>query len=585
MDVSIAGDRGGPAAGGERELTARALVAGALVGLLLAVVNVYMGLKTGWWDSGSITASILGFALLSFAARRSGVPPDARETNVVQTLAASVGAMPAAAGLLGPLPALALMRREPPGWLIGALGLALGALGVAIALALRKRLLEEEDLPFPTGIATAEVIGALHAGGSERRGRTLLGSAAAALAATWLRDGRPALLPGAFFWPGTVGGLPAASLGLGIAASPMMIGAGMLVGVQNGLSVLLGAVLAWALAAPVLVGRGLVAGASYTALAAWLMWPAVGLMLGAAAVALAGQAGTVAASLRDLGAARRGAGGADAGRRDRHRLLLLAGLAAVAVLWLGWRGFGLHPLVGALALALSLPLASVCARAAGRTDFSPVGDMGQLTQAVVGTLTVAGPAATIAAGAIVSGEAAQTGVSLWSLRAGSRLGASPRRQARAMLLGVAVGSLAAIPSYLLLSRAYGIGTAAFPAPVAARFKALAEVLAGGAAAMPEGAGWVAAAAFALGVLLEAGGRTRMARWLPSAGAMGVGVIAPAHYAFAICLGALLAAAWRKARPGPAGVHAAPAGAGLIAGESVMGLLVALLVAAGVMPAP
>ena len=211
--------------------------------------------------------------------------------------------------------------------------------------------------------------------------------------------------------------------------------------------------------------------------------------------------------------------------------------------------------------------------------------MGQLTQAVVGTLTVAGPAATIAAGAIVSGEAAQTGVSLWSLRAGSRLGASPRRQARAMLLGVAVGSLAAIPSYLLLSRAYGIGTAAFPAPVAVRFKALAEVLASGAAAMPEGAGWVAAVAFVLGVVLEAGGRTRMARWLPSAGAMGVGVIAPAHYAFAICLGALLAAAWRKARPGPAGVHAAPAGAGLIAGESVMGLLVALLVAAGVMPAP
>ena len=582
----MADDRPPLAAGADLELTARALAAGALVGLLLAVVNVYMGLKTGWWDSGHVTASILGFAFLSLVARRrTGPPVTPRETSVALSLAASVGAMPAAAGLLGPLPALALMGREPPGWLVAALGLALGTLGVAIALALRRRLLEEENLPFPTGIATAEVIGALHAGGAERRGRTLLGSAAAALAATWVRDGRPALLPGAVFWPGPIGGLPAASYGLGIAVSPMMIGAGMLVGVQNGLSVVLGAVLAWALAAPELVGRGLVASASYPALAAWLMWPAVGLMLGAAAVALAGQAGSVVASLRDLGEAGRGAGGAGEERRDRRRLLLLSGLAAVAVLWLGWRGFGLHPLAGALALALSLPLASVCARAAGRTDFSPVGDMGQLTQAVVGAIATAEPAATIGAGAIVSGEAAQTGVSLWSLRAGSRLGASPRRQARAMLLGVAVGSLAAVPAYLLLARAYGIGTAAFPAPTAARFKALAEVLAGGAAAMPRGAAWAAAAAFALGVLLEVAGRTRVARWLPSAGAMGVGIIAPAHYAFAICLGALLATAWRRARPGPASVHAAPAGAGLIAGESVMGLVVALLVAAGIMPAP
>lgn len=154
-----------------------------------------------------------------------------------------------------------------------------------------------------------------------------------------------------------------------------------------------------------------------------------------------------------------------------------------------------------------------------------------------------------------------------------------------MLLGVALGSLAAVPAYLVLARAYGIGTAAFPAPTAARFKALAEVLTGGAAAMPRGAAWAAAAGFAIGVLLEAAGRTRLGRWLPSAGAMGVGVIAPAHYAFAICLGAVLAAAWRRARPAQAGVHSAPAGAGLIAGESVMGLVVALLVASGVMPAP
>ncbi|HYQ81196.1 MAG TPA: OPT/YSL family transporter, partial [Anaeromyxobacteraceae bacterium] len=194
-------------------LTLRAALAGALVGLPLAVGNLYMGLKTGWWDSGSITSAILGFAILSAARGGRGGP---HETVAAMSVAAAVGAAPAASGLLGALPALALLGRPVAPWAAAGWGMALGALGVLMALWLRRRLLEEEGLPFPTGVATAEVIAALHAGGGAGRGRWLAGGAGAAAAVAWLRDGWPRLVPGALLWPGRVGGVPGQALGLGL---------------------------------------------------------------------------------------------------------------------------------------------------------------------------------------------------------------------------------------------------------------------------------------------------------------------------------------------------------------------------------
>src|SRR5207237_1085819 len=110
------------------ELTARAALAGVAVGVLLGLANVYMGLKTGMFDSGSIAASFLAFGLLS-SARRLGGPPSPLETNVAQALAASLGSMPSAAGLLAAIPALELMGRAPSGWIVAGWGLALGTLG------------------------------------------------------------------------------------------------------------------------------------------------------------------------------------------------------------------------------------------------------------------------------------------------------------------------------------------------------------------------------------------------------------------------------------------------------------------------
>src|SRR5207245_6533420 len=100
----------------ERDLTVRSLASGLLVGALLCIANLYVGLKTGFWDGGQITASVLVFALASGRLTRL-------ENNVAQTAACAVGGMPAAAGLLGAVPALQLLGVRGPGW-----GIALWAL-------------------------------------------------------------------------------------------------------------------------------------------------------------------------------------------------------------------------------------------------------------------------------------------------------------------------------------------------------------------------------------------------------------------------------------------------------------------------
>jgi uncharacterized oligopeptide transporter (OPT) family protein len=549
------------------ELTARALAVGLGIGALLAVGNVYMGLKTGWWDSGSITASLIAFALLSAWSRAGGRRASARETNLAQTTAVAVGAAPAAAGLLGAIPALSLLGRNTPGWIAGSWGLALGVLGVLLALALRRRLIEEERLPFPTGVATAGVIRAVH-GGESSGARLLLGVGGASAALTAVREA--SWLPAVTALPGTLAGAPAAAFGLGFAWSPMMAGAGLVAGPQNGLGVLAGSLLAWAVIAPALVRSGAVPEAAYGPLVGWLAWPGVALMLGSASVSLAGQARTLPRALGDL-----------ARMRGPGRAAVLLGVAACAgMMVVGALGFGLRPWQVVLALSLAAVLGGVSARAAGQTDIIPAGEVGQLAQIAGGLLARTSVATNAGMGSVVAGTASQAGVSLWSLKAGHELGASPRLQAVGMLAGTAVGAALAVPAYLLLARSHGIGTAALPVPGALPWKAIAEAAAGGLAALPPGAVGAAALAFGVGVALELLGRRRSGRFLPAPGAMGMGFIAPAHYAATIAAGALAGAAWRALRPARACALLPVVGAGAIAGESIAGVAAAALSVAG-----
>ncbi|SET02708.1 oligopeptide transporter, OPT superfamily [Myxococcus fulvus] len=578
-DVRLSAVAPAPAAPspGMREWTPRAVGMGLLVGSLLAVTNVSMGLKLGWWESGSVMAAVLGFGSLAAVSRRRGAPYTTLENNLTQVSAVAVGAMPAAAGLLGPLPALMLLGLDVPGVAVAAWSVALGVLGVLAAHLLRRRLMEEERLAFPTGIATAELITAMHASApEENRGRGWWLAAAAALSTgfTVLRDAFQKV-PGMVAAPGTVGGASAASLTWGLAWSPMLVAVGMMAGLHLGLSMLLGALVGWGVLSPWLVSTGAVKEAGFDALQTWLTWPGVGLLVGSAAVSLTAQARDFWRVAKDLGSLRGGGG-------LPRWAWLSGGVACVLALSLGVGVYGMSAAQVVLALVLVLPLCAVCARGAGQLDVSPVSQVGQLSQVAAGVLLPGGVGPNVAVGGVVSGAAAQTGVSLWALKAGYLLGASPGRMLGAQLLGVLAGSLVSVPAYLLLTRAYGLGSEALPAPFAQQFRAVAELASRGLDGLPPNALLAGSVAAGAGALLTLLARGRAAQWVPSPVAMGIGFILPAYFAVTLCLGGVLAAVARWRWPASTGRNVPALAAGAIAAESLVGVALGALKLLGFM---
>ena len=542
------------------EATGRALVAGAVLGVVLAAAGVYAGLKTSILDGGSIAAALAGFMIFSRARRPYGL----LENNITATTAASAGVMGFVVGLAGPIPALALMGVTLPGWSVALLGTAAGLVGITAATLLRRKLVVDDALPFPTGSATAEVIETIHAARATafRRAQVMVSAAAVAMLVTWLRDGIPSLIPQTVAIGGTLSGFAAASLTLGFSFTPVLLGTGAMIGMRSTASMLLGAVIAWAALAPWLLRSGIVAKADYGVLSTWLVFPGLGLLVAGSFVPLVLQAGSVLRSLRDIGVL-------VGGRRSDSRLTLLAAGGVVLLVVACWQvGVGVGP--AAIAVLLALLLANVSARATGETDLAPVGQVGLLTQiafASGGTLT------SMVAAWMSTGISSQTAQTLWAFKAGQRLNASPRAQIGAQLLGALVGGVVVVPVYVLIVKGYGLGTEAMPAAGAQSWKAMAEAVRG---VVPPYALLAGAIGLTAGTVIALLGRTRAVRLLPSPAAMGLAMLIPASYSLTAFAGALTANVARRVRPSLDETTVLTVAAGAIAGESLMGVVVAAL---------
>lgn len=579
------------AAAGEAELTFRAVVAGCVLGAVLAAANVYTGLKTGFLDGGSITASVLAFAWFRAAKRRYGP----LENNLTQTISASAAVMSMVVGVAGPIPALALSGHTAASGALVLWGLSLGALGVLVALLLRAQLVVTEALPFPTGTATAEVIIAMATAGASalRRARTLLIAAALAGSIGWLRDSPLALLPQELLLPFAIAGVPAQTLSLGVSVSPLLLSTGLLIGLRAAGSMLVGSLLGWALLAPLLLRHGVVAEADHGRLLDWLMWPGAALMLSSSLTSLALESRSLVRGVRDLSllATRRDVAVPNElttplvdrvstrSSQGRGAAVLVLTLVSVGVVVLvAHAAFKLSPLTTLLALALALVLSSVCARSAGETDMAPVGAMGAVTQLSFGG---SGNVASIASGAVVSAAASQTAQTLWAFKSGQRLGATLKAQVLGQLLGVLVGALVVVPTYAVVARVYGIGTEKMPAPAVLSWKATADAVQGGLSALPSHAASAALVAGVLGVALTLLARTKLAHWLPSPVAIGIGFLTPISLSAAVFVGAL-ALFWLTARrPVWAEENVSSLAGGAIAGESLFAVVLAALIATGV----
>jgi len=568
----------------QRELTARALITGALLGSLLAAGNVYTGLKSAFIDGGSITAALVSFTAFATFGRLLGGRLSAYEVNVAQTTASSAAILSFVGGLMGPIPALALMGEMPSPWLIVAWTLSLGIMGSLLAWGLRDKLIGRENLPFPTGAATAEVIDAVVANdsGTWHRTRLLLVTAPLSAVVTWLRDGPLALLPQTLTPNIAIRGLSAATLNLGLGFSPLMVATGIFMGPHASSSLLAGGVVAWLLVGPHLVALGVVEG-TYLGIVSWCLWPAIGLLISSTLLPLAFEVPALARTLRDLRSLVSGSvakeqnqkeqGGGD-GKGARARLMRF-GLGAVGLATfglIGTRAFGLAPWESILLLALTMIFSAVCGRSAGETDLAPIGSLGTLTQ----IFFARGAVRSIGGGSAVSGTASQVSQSLWAYKCAQRLGASPTASLYAQWLGLFVGALVVVPVYLVIVKAYGLATPALPAVPALTWRATAEALRSGFTGLPKGASWAMALGLVSGCVLTAVGRLnpKLGKRLPSPTAFALGLISPLSLATASFLGAMLLVTVRRFRPVSDGTAVAVASGGMV-GESLAGVLLAL----------
>jgi len=551
------------------ELTLRAIALGLGLGVLLAAANVYAGLKLGFVDVGTTTVVLVGFAVLGHGRR----PLTPQEANVAQVAGSSAGAMAVTAGLIGPIPALALTGHPVSPAVIIVWATALAGFGTLVAIPFRDQLIGGRGLVFPSARAAGELIRSLFvAGGSERGAVRLL--AVAALAAAALTVARDALdlIPGGWMLPLAIAGIPAAQLSIGVAASPLLVGVGLLVGARVGLSMLLGAAIAWLGVAPVLVGRGL-ATAGYPSLVSWTLWPGAALM--------------VASSLTRLVLGRRELWRASPGQAARlpaaRRVLAAIAAVATALVLVAWAGFGIHPVLGAASVALAAACSAAAMHATGETDHTPAGPLGGLTQIALGALGPGGTTVPLHGGGIVNGAAVHAAAMMNAWKSGDVVGGcSPARLIAAQLAGIVVGATAGVVAYWLVREAYGLGTALMPAPGALSWRATALAVAGGTASMPAGAPLAALAGAIAGVALAiVDRRPRLARWAPSAVAIGVGFIEPASITITAAVAAIGFAAVAARAPTWHQRSAPALAAGLIVGEAFTGVVVAaILVARG-----
>jgi uncharacterized oligopeptide transporter (OPT) family protein len=267
----------------EVNLTVRAVIVGMLIGAAMCLSNLYVFFKTGWSMGVTLTACILAFGAFQLlqAARIVKRPLSALENNALTTVASGAGYMTGGGNMaaFGALLMITSFRPEPLP-MIAWFGL-IAALGVFAAIPIKRQLINQEGLAFPTGTATAETIRSIHdaaAGAGASKAAWLAWSAAGAAVLTWLRDAWH-IIPGTFGLPVMLAGRSLAEWTLSLKAEVVLIGGGALMSFRTGWSLLLGGLLTYAVLAPSLLARGIIETVSYKAIVAWTLWPAAAILV------------------------------------------------------------------------------------------------------------------------------------------------------------------------------------------------------------------------------------------------------------------------------------------------------------------
>ncbi len=599
------------------ELTIRGLILGALITTVFTAANVYLGLKVGLTFASSIPAAVISMAILS-AVKDSTI----LENNIVQTVASAAGTLSA---IIFVLPGLVIIGWWTgfPFWESFFICLSGGVLGVLFTIPLRRALVTTSDLPYPEGVAAAEVliVGAGTRGetkdetGEAREGlvAVILGSIASAGFAIVTATRVAAAELNGFTRVGS------GSTGWNLGWSLALLGAGHLVGLSVGMAMLVGQIISWVIAVPILTAmQPATVGQTLDAhtLAIWrtqVRFIGAGVIAVAAIYSLGRLARPVFGGLVSTLRASRAEATADDRDRDipASWIYILTAACLIIAAWLAYT-FAKSTVLAPDALKLTLIsvpfvliigfiIAGVCGYMAGligasNSPISGVGILSIVVCASVFALAVTPTAQTSQAlvavalfvTAIVFACATISNDNLQDLKTGQLVGASPMRQQIALIVGVAAGA-SVIPWVLnLLARAYGFAGAPnvnviaanpLPAPQATLISALAQGVIGGKLEWKM-LGIGALVGVGIVILDEVLRLLKKLRIPPLA--VGIGIYLPMSATFAVIVGAILAH-WYDGRvkntPNPEraerlGILVA---SGLIVGESIWGVINAGLI--------
>lgn len=607
------------------QFTLRSFIMGSLLGSLMALSNLYVGLKTGWGLGVAITACILSFTVYSVlsavAPKVFGSNMSILENNAMASTASSAGYSTGGTMVSAICALLLVQGHHLPFWTLTAWTFLLAILGTVMAIPMKRQMINIEQLKFPSGMAAAETLRSLYGTGGEAKAkaRALFWTMGMGAVVAWLRDAHaathtgvlavltrlskiPSTLPIPFL---TISGRPAMQYTIGFEGSLILVAAGAMMGLRTTATMLVASLINYGVIAPRIFELGGITRLGYRGIVTWSLWPGAAIMVTSGLLSFALQWRTVVRAFSGLGKAfsRARAAKATAGEGPFREAALVEpdedpmerievpptwfvggmAFATIGLVIVGYFAFGIAPWLSVLAVVLSFVLAIVACRATGETDTTPVGAMGKITQLTYGALAPSNLTTNLMTASITAGAAGSAADLLTDLKSGYLLGANPRKQFLAQLSGTVVGTLVVVPAfYKLVPNPAILGSDRFPAPSAQVWRGVAEVLARGVHSLHPTARWAMLVGALIGLalpLLELA-FPKHKKYMPSAMGLGLALVIPAFNSVSMFIGAVLAALWMKRNEKRAEAYTIPIASGIIAGESLMGVAVALLAASG-----
>ena len=633
-----------------KQLTARAVIMGMFLGMIMACSNVYIGLKAGWSMGVTITSAVLAFTIFQGISGTFGpllvkahkLPlvggffrwlwPENHysilENNCLQSTAGAAGSM-TSGGLVNAIPALMMLSAASlPAdfatrclWLIPWV-MIICAMGVFLAVPTKRQMINVEGLRFPTGTAAAATLRALHEKGGEaaRQARALTLAALLGAVITWFRDagdltfmkvqqitGAPTWAPiQSWFWPTKVpwlklprietvwgtswiklGNYKNGQLGLNqvtmsFEGSLLFVAAGAIMGFRQAWSLMLGAFVNYVILAPHFLRAGVIEAPSFRKISAWSLWIGVPMMVTSGLLLFFMNWKAVARAFSTLTSFL----GQKRDQEDPMERIEVPGswfitgyvMLGLAAIWLGHTLFHIQYWMGLIAVLATFFLVVVSARATGETDITPVGPLSKITQLTFGALAPGNIPTNLMTANITAGATSAAGELLQDLKSGYLLGARPRQQFIAQLFGVFSGALIVVPVYFILIPTTDLlGGEKWPAPAALVWRGVAELLAKGVSALPPSAriGLVIGGAIGLILPLLEMKFPKQKKFIPSATGLGLAFTINGFNSVSMFIGSLLALWFSKARPKLHEQYTIPVSSGIIAGESLMGVVLAL----------